>query len=473
MNKFGDEMIRQNQRFFNLVLVVIDMIVIAFSLIFSWFIRFQSNLLIHDTNLGFAYYMLSLLFILPLYLLLYSIFGLYQPQRTKSIRSLPVNIIKANAIGLLVLVTSLFILGQVDYSRYMLAMFAVFSTIFSTIERVIFRQALRFIRSKGFNIKYILMIGAGVLGEQVAAKLNQREYLGYNIIGFLDDNIERGHKIADSKVIGAIDDLCDVILTNQVDKVIITISPRHSTLLESIIDMCERYGVKAEIVPDYYRYFPAKHYIDMIDDIPIIDVRYVPLDSSFKKVIKRISDLIFALAGIIILSPVLILTAIIIKLSSPGPVIFKQERIGLNRKKFIMYKFRSMEIQDDEDEMHQWTVKDDPRTTTFGSFIRKTSIDELPQLFNILKGDMSLIGPRPERPYFVEKFREEVPEYMIKHHVRPGMSGWAQVHGWRGNTSIKKRIEFDIYYVENWTLILDVKIFFMTLIKGLVNKNAY
>ena len=466
-------MIRQNQRFFNLALVLIDIVVIMFSLVLAWFVRFESNLLIHESNLGFGYYMLSLLLIIPLYLSLYSVLGLYKPQRTKSIISLPINIIKANIIGLLMLVSFLFIVEQLDYSRYLLAMFAIFSTLFSIIERVIFRQSLRFIRSKGFNIKYVLMVGAGVLGEQVATKLNQREYLGYSIIGFLDDNIKKGHVIADSKVMGTINDLCDVILTNQVDKVIITISPRHSVLLECIIDMCERYGVKAEIVPDYYRYLPAKHYIDMIDDIPIIDIRYVPLDNSFKKVMKRISDLILAMAGIIILSPVLFLTAIIIKLSSKGPVIFKQERIGLNRKKFVMYKFRSMQIQDNEDENHQWTVKDDPRTTKFGSFIRKTSIDELPQLFNILKGDMSLIGPRPERPYFVEKFREEVPEYMIKHHVRPGMSGWAQVHGWRGNTSIKKRIEFDIYYVENWTLFLDIKIFVMTLIKGFVNKNAY
>lgn len=466
-------MIRQNQRFFNLSLVVIDMIVIAFSLIFAWFVRFQTNLFIHEPNLGFNYYMLSLLVIIPLYILIYRVFGLYDPQRDKSVRSLPVNIIKANAMGLLMLVTFLFIMEQPDYSRYLLALFAIFSTLFSSIERVVFRQSLKLIRSKGFNIKYILMIGAGVLGEQVATKLNQREYLGYDIIGFLDDNIEKGHKIADSQVIGTINDLCDVILTNQVDKVIITISPRHYVLLESIIDLCERYGVKAEIVPDYYRYFPAKHYIDMIDDIPIIDVRYVPLDSSFKKVVKRISDLLFAITGITILSPVLLLTAIIIKLTSPGPIIFKQERIGFNRKKFVMYKFRSMEIQEEDAEKHQWTVKDDPRTTRLGSFIRKTSIDELPQLFNILKGDMSLIGPRPERPFFVEKFREEVPDYMIKHHVRPGMSGWAQVHGWRGNTSIKKRIEFDIYYVENWTLFLDVKIFFLTLIKGFVNKNAY
>lgn len=466
-------MIRQNQRFFNAALVIIDMIVITLALILAWFIRFESHLLSFDPNLGFGYYMLSLLFILPLYLLLYSAFALYKPQRTEKLLSLPINIIKANIIGLLMLITLLFVIGQIDYSRYLLAMFALFSTIFSIVERLIFRQSLRFMRSKGFNIKYVLMVGAGVLGEQVATKFNQREYLGYNIIGFLDDNIEKGHEIAGSSVIGRIENLDLVILSKQVDKVIITISPRHYDLLESIIDSCERCGVKAEIVPDYYRYFPAKHYMDMIDDIPIIDIRYVPLDNSFKKVIKRISDISLAILGIVIFSPLMILTVVLVKLSSPGPIIFKQERIGLNRKKFKMYKFRSMQVQDDEDEKSQWTTKDDPRMTRFGSFIRRTSIDELPQLFNILKGDMSLIGPRPERPHFVDKFREEIPKYMIKHHVRPGMTGWAQVHGWRGDTSINKRIEFDIYYVENWTLILDIKIFFITLIKGFVNKNAY
>ncbi len=169
----------------------------------------------------------------------------------------------------------------------------------------------------------------------------------------------------------------------------------------------------------------------------------------------------------------MILTALIIKLTSPGPIIFKQTRVGLHRRKFEMYKFRSMKVQTDEEEKVKWTTKDDPRKTRFGNFIRKTSIDELPQLFNVLKGEMSLIGPRPERPYFVEKFREEIPKYMIKHHVRPGITGWAQVNGWRGDTSIKMRIEHDIYYIENWSIWLDIKILFLTLFKGFVHRNAY
>ena len=252
---------------------------------------------------------------------------------------------------------------------------------------------------------------------------------------------------------------------------IITISARHYLLIEDIVNTLEKYGVKAEIVPDFYRYFPAKPYIDMIDDIPVINIRYVPLDNSWNKFIKRISDIILVIIGIIIISPILLVTAILVKYSSPGPVIFKQKRVGINRKEFDIYKFRSMKVQDDQVEKYQWSHEDDPRKTKFGSFIRKTNIDELPQFFNILKGDMSLIGPRPERPFFVDKFRDEIPKYMIKHHVRPGMTGYAQINGYRGNTSIKKRIDHDIFYVENWNFLLDVKIFFMTFRNFF--KNAY
>ena len=184
-------------------------------------------------------------------------------------------------------------------------------------------------------------------------------------------------------------------------------------------------------------------------------------------------DLGGALAAIVLFSPVMLFSVIMIKITSPGPLIYKQERVGLHNRNFMMYKFRSMDVQPPEEEKKAWTVKDDPRVTNFGKFMRKTSIDELPQLFNVLRGEMSLVGPRPERPFFVEKFREEIPRYMIKHQVRPGLTGWAQVNGYRGNTSIRKRIEYDLYYIENWTIGLDIKILFLTVFKGFVNKNAY
>ncbi len=464
-------MIRENQRFLNMVLVIIDLLIITFSLIFAWYIRFGTNLMVFKHNWDLNYYLMFLIFILPVYIFLYYSAGLYRPHRNKNIVSEATTIIKINFIGLLLLITLLYVTHLVNFSRYLLAMFAIFSTTFSIIERLILRQSLRFMRSKGFNVKHILVIGAGELGEKFAHKLKQNEYIGYNIIGYLDDNLENGHKILDSEVIGNINDLSHVILTNRIDKAVITISPIHYRLIENIVDTLEKYGVESEIVPDYYRYFPANPYIDLIDDMPIIKLRYVPLDKSFNNALKRILDIIFAIIFIIITSPILFVTALMVKITSPGPIIFKQERVGLHRKKFDMYKFRSMKVQNRKHEKYKWTVEDDSRKTKFGSFIRKTNIDELPQLFNILKGEMSLIGPRPERPYFVRKFRDEIPKYMIKHYVRPGMTGLAQVNGLRGNTSIKKRIKYDIYYVENWNLVMDIKIFFKTFIYAF--KNAY
>ena len=205
----------------------------------------------------------------------------------------------------------------------------------------------------------------------------------------------------------------------------------------------------------------------------MINIRHVPLNNALNKFVKRAVDIFGAIVAIILFSPVMLVASVLIKLTAPGPLIFKQERIGLQNKPFYMYKFRSMIVQKESEEKKGWTTKDDPRVTPVGKFIRKTSIDELPQLFNVLKGDMSLVGPRPERPLFVEKFREEIPRYMIKHQVRPGMTGWAQVNGYRGDTSIRKRIEHDLYYIENWTLGLDVKILFLTVFKGFINKNAY
>ena len=218
---------------------------------------------------------------------------------------------------------------------------------------------------------------------------------------------------------------------------------------------------------------PTKPYTEDLQGLPVINIRYVPLNNTFLAAIKRGVDIIGALVAIVLFSPVMLFSCLAIKLTSPGPLIYRQTRVGLHNKPFEMYKFRSMEVQPEETEKKAWTVKNDPRVTGYGKFMRHTSIDELPQLFNILKGDMSLVGPRPERPFFVEKFREEIPRYMVKHQVRPGLTGWAQVNGYRGDTSIRKRIDCDLYYIENWTLGLDFKILFLTFFKGFVNKNAY
>jgi len=467
-------MIRENQKYFNLILILADSAVIIISLILAWYLRFQTTIFgdVGVSGWGFTEYMIPLVVIIPIYLVLYYIFALYRPQRTSTLISEIGDIIKANFTGLVILTALLYLISADDYSRYVLAAFTIFTTLFTVIERMVIRNSLRIIRSKGYNVKHVLVVGGDELGLKFARRIDENQHIGYHIIGFLDDNLEKEYKILNSKVIGKIKDLEHIVLSNHLDRVVITLSPRDYNILE-IIDICEKHGVKAVIIPEFSKYFPARPTIDMLDDIPIIDVRYVPLDNMYKKFLKRTFDCIAASLAIIILSPIILATAVLVKLSSPGSIIYKQERVGLNRKKFQIYKFRSMKNHDETKIAPQWTTEDDPRKTTIGSFIRRTSIDEFPQFFNILKGDMSLIGPRPERPVFVEMFREQIPKYMIKHYVRPGMTGWAQVNGWRGNTSIEKRIEHDIYYVENWTILLDIKIFFLTFIRGFINKNAY
>ena len=257
------------------------------------------------------------------------------------------------------------------------------------------------------------------------------------------------------------------------DEIAITLSIGDYGCLEQLVAESEKSGVHTKFIPDYNGIIPTKPYTEDLQGLPVINIRRVPLNDLLNATVKRMVDIFGAVVALILFSPIMLVTAGLIKLTSPGPLIYKQERVGLHNRPFSMYKFRSMEVQEPDKEKGKWTTPHDPRVTPVGRFIRKTSIDEMPQLINVLMGDMSLVGPRPERPFFVEKFKEEIPRYMIKHQVRPGMTGWAQVNGYRGDTSIAKRIEHDLYYIENWTLGFDFKILFLTFFKGFINKNAY
>lgn len=490
-------MIKENQKYLNRLLVFLDILCLIFSLIFAWYIRFKSGIVYvsgEGDYLRFKQYLKPVVFMIPSYLILYNAFKLYTPYRFKSMWEEAINILKANILGILIFVLLLYIFRYIDYSRYLLAIFIFNCSFLMVIERVVVRVSLRLMRKKGFNLKHILIIGFNNLTIEFLNKVRKNKHWGYNVVGILDDssknfkeltmNIENcnDYKFAsdeiaasfeESLVLGDIKSLEHNLEQYNIDEVIITLSIKEYDKLGFIINTCEKNGVRTQIIPDYYKYIPARPYVEELDGMPIINIRYVPLDNLVNKATKRIFDIVCALIAIIVFSPVMVITALIIKATSPGTILFKQERVGLNRKNFDMYKFRSMHVQKDEEEKVQWTTENDPRKTKFGSFIRKTSIDELPQLFNVLKGDMSIIGPRPERPYFVDKFKEEIPKYMVKHQVRPGITGWAQVNGWRGDTSIEKRIECDIYYIENWSFWMDIKIVFMTVFKGFVNKNAY
>ena len=355
----------------------------------------------------------------------------------------------------------------------MIFLFFINTILITTIQRYFIRLILRHIRKRGYNLKHSIMIGCSDIAEEFLKRTEKNRHWGYNVVGIFDDSHKKSFVMRNKRVIGSLSMLEQYLNENYIDEVIITLGISEYEKLKWVIGICEKSGVRTQIIPDYYKYIPARPYVEELDGLPIINIRHVPLDNIIVKSIKRMLDIIIAFSAVIVFLPVLISTAVAVKLSSKGPIIYKQERVGLNKKTFDMYKFRSMRIQSREEERLGWTRKNDPRKTKVGEFIRKTSIDELPQLFNVLRGNMSIVGPRPERPQFVEKFKEEIPKYMIKHQVRPGITGWAQVNGLRGDTSIEKRIEYDIYYIENWNLWFDIKILWMTIFKGFINKNAY
>lgn len=463
-------MIRENQKTLNNIQIILDLLMVVIALGVAYWVRFVDYQGVH---LSFKSYIPTLFFLLPLYFFLYHFLGLYTPRRRKSLTFEIGKIAQANLLSMLILLSLLYLIKQIDYSRQVLLFFIIFSSILTLLERVLLRKILNNIRQQGYNRKYVLIIGSGRLARRLVASLKENKYLGYEVIGLIDDDVPVGKMIENVPVVEKIDGLEELLGTSNVDEIFITISAKGYEKFRKIIKICEKSGVRTQIIPDYARFIPAKPQIDDIDGIPLINIRHVPLDNYIKAFSKRSFDIIFASVGLLLSSPLLFIIIISIKADSPGPVIFSQERVGLNKKNFMMYKFRSMKVQCEEDSDELWTTKDDPRKTRLGNFLRKISLDELPQLWNVLKGDMSLVGPRPERPFFVEQFKEKIPRYMVKHHVRPGITGWAQVNGWRGDTSIRKRVEYDIYYIENWTFMFDLKILALTVFKGFLNKNAY
>lgn len=454
--------------------MIVDAIVVAGSYTLSWWLKFRSGFRdMADGFLSFEIYMNALLLIVPLYVVLYYGCNLYTPKRVQGRRLEGSNIIKANTVGLAIILSVLYLINLSDFSREMMFIFYAVNVVMDVFVRNVIRYALKDIRKKGYNQKHILLVGYSRAAEEYIDRIQQNPQWGYTVRGILADNMERGTIYKGVKVIGRIENLLVILPENRLDEIAITLGLEEYNKLEHIVALCEKSGVHTKFIPDYNNIIPTKPYTEDLLGLPVINIRYVPLSNTFNMLVKRMIDIVGSLLAILLFSPVMLTTAVIIKLTSPGPLIFTQERVGLHNHPFEMYKFRSMRVQNTAEEKKGWTVQNDPRITPIGRFIRKTSIDELPQLFNVLKGDMSMIGPRPERPQFVEKFREEIPRYMVKHQVRPGMTGWAQVNGYRGDTSIRKRIEHDLYYIENWTLGLDVKILFLTVFKGFVNKNAY
>ncbi|OOM76337.1 UDP-glucose:undecaprenyl-phosphate glucose-1-phosphate transferase [Clostridium puniceum] len=456
-------MIKENQTLLNKFNAVSDIIILFLSMIFAYIIRF--HIFSADTDyIKITTYIKFSVIIVPINLIIFNFFNLYHSFRTTTFIKECTQIIKANTILTAVLLSLLFIFRLVDISRWVLIIFYFVNITLIITKRFILRKTLSKYRSKGLNLKHVIIVGGGEVANEYLEVIKGNRHYGYNYSGYVANNSNfKGEKL------GNYDDLYEVLNKNKPDEVVCALDVSDAKFIENIVSDCEKTGTKISIIPFCYKYIPSQPYIDQIGNIPIINVRRIPLDNLGNAFTKRAIDILGSLILIICTSPIMVVTAIIIKCTSKGPVIFKQNRVGLNKTIFTMYKFRSMKINTKEET--GWSTNVDPRKTKFGSFIRKFSIDELPQFFNVLKGDMSLIGPRPELPHFVDNFKDEIPLYMVKHQIKPGITGLAQVNGYRGDTSIKKRIEFDIYYIENWSLLMDISILFKTVFKGLKNNE--
>ncbi|GAV12367.1 undecaprenyl-phosphate glucose phosphotransferase [Paenibacillus sp. NAIST15-1] len=468
-------MIRKNQKFLSKIYMIFDIIAIVLAFGIAWALKFMSNWLDNDTPLPFSTYVGWGAVYAGVVLVVGAMSSLYHFHRKKRFADQLVRIIQTHVISLFILLGLLFFFKQIHISREFLAIFVTVSTLGTICYRYSVKVMLRSLRQKGYNKQFVLILGAGTLGKRFYENLRSYPELGYEVIGFLDDHVE--WNTLDAKkfrpILGTLGDLEQILGSRLVDEVILALPLDAHHKFPHIIDLCEKAGVRTLIIPDFFDYLPSRPYFDNFAGMPMINVRDIPLDVLSNRVFKRAFDIAFSLFAIILTLPVLLFIVIGIKLTSPGPVIFKQERVGLNRRNFMMYKFRSMKVSSDKTSDTVWTTENDPRRTKFGSFLRKTSLDELPQFFNVLFGHMSIVGPRPERPFFVEQFKEEIPKYMVKHHVRPGITGWAQSNGLRGDTSIEERIRYDIFYIENWSLLFDIRIIWKTIWNGFVNKNAY
>ena len=454
-------MIRENQKLLNQINVLTDAAILFASLPLAFFIRFY---VLPDgiATIPLSDYLLLDGLLMLTHLISYATLGLYASFRRSSLSSELLRLWFAGALNIAGLLSVLFLVWEVDYSRLTLAFYFVLNVACVSCKRILLRLYLRRLRRAGYNQKHVVILGMGKTARDYLTAIRTQRELGYLPSGYVARQPVPG--MDGLSYLGNFDRLEDILDRMQPDEVIAALEAEDLPLTPQIINLCEKLGLKLALIPFYAEYMSSTPQFDSIGDIPLLNIRRVPLDNWANAFCKRFMDIAGSLALILLTSPVMLVCALGVRLSSPGPIIFRQERVGRHKKLFSMYKFRSMRVNDQE--ATGWSTDRDERKTSFGAFLRKYSLDEFPQFFNVLKGDMSLVGPRPELPHFVDQFKDEIPLYMVKHQVRPGITGWAQINGLRGDTSIRNRIEHDIYYIENWSLWLDIKILLITLFCG-------
>ena len=458
-------MIKRNQRLFNALNLLTDGMIIVLSYFASLWLRFdvlggERSMVMTD------YRMISVLLgYAAVIVLVYYVLNLYGYNRLKRRREEGLRILLVNGVGTLGFMAMFYVMRVEHFSRWMLVLFWLISGFGVIIKRTVVRAVLAHYRRLGYNLKHVLVVGSGQLAYQYAQDIAANPQLGLSVLGYVGDTVQS----ALGERMGGYAQLGEILDQHRPDEVVIALDPQDIHMMPQIMEAADKEGVRLSLIPFFNDYIPRNPTITPLGHTKLIDMRVTPLDNFGWAMVKRLMDILGSLVLILLSSPVMLAVAAGVKLSSPGPILFCQERVGKDKKPFKMYKFRSMRITGTENT--GWSTDVDPRKTRFGSFIRKFSLDELPQFFNVLKGDMSLIGPRPEVPFHVSHFKEEIPLYLLRQQVRPGITGWAQVNGLRGDTSIEERVKYDLWYIENWTIWLDFKILLMTAFGGMVNQE--
>jgi Undecaprenyl-phosphate glucose phosphotransferase len=467
-------MLKQKRQLFEYLFTGADLFVVTIAWIVSYWLRFMTDFVPVEKGIPeFSHYVSMLIFIWIIWAFVFRRMGLYRTMRGVRRGREFWTLVNANAFAIVVLIslTYLFREKSVQFSRLVFVYFWVIATMLTVSQRSFLRFLLRELRRKGYNLRYMLIVGTGRVASDIVSRVRLHQELGIQLIGCLSRDGESTWGPAGVPVVGKYSQLEKFIDRTDIDQIIVALPLEDHQLLPDIMAQLKDSLVDIKIIPDLYQFTSIGGAIEEFEGLPVISLQECPLDG-INLFTKRVVDIVLGAALLVVFSPLMAAIALLVKTTSRGPIFFKQERVSFDGTKFSIIKFRTM-YTDAEAHGPGWTKPGDDRVTPVGRILRSTSLDELPQLLNVLRGDMSIVGPRPERPVFIEEFRRRIPRYMLRHKVPAGITGWAQVHGWRGDTSIDKRIEYDLYYIENWSLFLDLRILCLTLVNGFRNRNAY
>jgi len=459
-----------------LLTVLLDALMIEGAFLLSYWLRFDSALTkVFPVTQGIpplSAYVIGSAVIIPLWLWIFMNRGLYRPRRCVDFSDEFFAVVRVVAVGMLVVLAGVFFYREFSFSRLVFGLLAVCATLLLTAGRYGMLKFEQWWYGRGNDLKRVIVVGAHSLAADIARRVQTDKRLGYRLVGYFSEAPSQGMTDTGAEHLGNPNAVANFIRTEHIDIVLIALPESEHPALNDLVRACEGLQAEMMMVPDLVELLTSQVRIRHIAGIPFLGIKTVAL-SAWNQIVKRSFDLLISAIILILVSPILLLIALLVKLESRGPVFYKQERVGLDGNLFNVLKFRSMRLDAEANSGPVWAQKNDPRATRVGRFLRRFSLDELPQLINVLRGDMSLVGPRPERQHFVDQFKAEIPKYLERHRVKTGMTGWAQVNGLRGNAPISERTKYDVYYVENWSLVFDLKIIFKTLRAVLFGEDAY